>query len=129
MDTQEIDLEEFKLALSNGLVNITIDDKQQPKHQLTPNWRNQVKQAIKTGGNPKGRLFKSVDPQEIVEKYGGTGTMRCYKGNLCVDEFVSLPYDVGVSFSRKAGKYVKTRRVQIKYNQAGVHVFPVLEKE
>ena len=96
---------------------------------MTPDWKNQVKQAVKKGGNPKGRLFKSINPQDIVDQFGGTGVMRCYKGNLCVDEFVSLPYDVGVSFSKKAGKYVKTNRVQIKYNQNGVHVFPVLDKE
>lgn len=40
------------------------------------------------------------------------------------NEFVTLPFDVGVTFDKVIGKYVKTNVVQIKYSDKGVHVFP-----
>ena len=125
----KIDLGVFSSALANGQVNTTIEQKQQRKHQSTPDWRNQVKQAMQSGGKqtPKSRLFKAVDPQKIVDQYGGTGTLRSAKNNQCVDEYVTLPFEAGVTFDRNQGKYVKTHRVQIKYTKDGVHVFPVTE--
>lgn len=53
--------------------------------------------------------------------------MRCYKGNCCIDEFISLPDIIGVTYDKKVGKYVSIYRVQIKYNKHGTHVIPVLE--
>lgn len=125
----KIDLQVFSQALASGQVNTTIDTKQQVKHQLTPQWKNQVKQAIQNNGKPKSRLRNSVNPQDIVDKFGGKGTMRVFKGNYCVDEFVTLPFIAGVTFDKKVGKYIPTRRVQIKYTKTGTHVIPVLEKE
>ncbi len=125
----KIDLQVFKQALASGQVNTTIDPKQQRKHQNTPDWRNQVKQAIQNNGKPKSRLYKTVNPQDVVDKYGGKGTLRTYKGNQCVDEFVTLPYVAGVTYDKKVGKFVPTHRVQIKYTKNGTHVIPVLEKE
>ena len=98
------------------------------KHQSTPQWRNQVKQALQNNGSPKSMLYNHVDPQLIVDEYCGTGILQSKKGNKCVDEFVSLPYPVGVSYDKKVGKYVQTSRVQIKYTKDGTHVIPVLER-
>jgi len=124
----KIDLDRFQKDLAAGRVNTAIDPKQQPKHMLTSDWKNQVKQALRNGGKPKSRLAKGLDPQEIVSKYGGTGEMRVYKGNHCVDEFVTIPDNAGVTFDAKTGKFVKTHRIQIKYTNNGVHVLPVLER-
>lgn len=124
----KIDLQVFQQALASGQVNTTVDTKQQVKHQSSPQWRNQVKQAIQNNGSPKSRLYSAINPQDIVDKYGGTGIMRCYKGNQCVDEFISLPYVAGITYDKKVGKYVPTHRVQIKYTKTGTHVIPVLEK-
>lgn len=126
----KIDIENFKKALSKGYVNTTIEKSQQQKHQRGKAWKNQVKQALKSGGKqtPKSRLFDTVDPQEIVDKYGGTGVYDCKKGNKCIDEYIVLPFEVGVTFDRKQGKYIKTRMVQIKYVKNGTHVFPIKER-
>lgn len=124
----KIDLDRFQKDLAAGRVNTSIDMKQQPKHMLTPEWKNQVKQAIQSGGKPKSKLAKGINPQDIVSQYSGTGTMRVYKGNHCVDEFVTLPMTAGVTFDAKVGKYVSTHRIQIKYTNNGVHVLPVLER-
>lgn len=125
----KIDLDRFQRDLAAGRINTTIDTKQQPKHMLTPEWKNQVKQAIKSGGKPKSRLAKGIDPQEIVAQYAGTGEPRVYKGNHCVDEFITLPQIAGVTFDAKVGKFIPTHRIQIKYTNAGVHILPVLERK
>ncbi|MBP1572560.1 MAG: hypothetical protein J6A55_02005 [Oscillospiraceae bacterium] len=69
-----------------------------------------------------------MDPQEIVDSCSGKGILQSRKRNKCVDEFVSLPYPVGVSYDKKSGKYVQTHRVQIQYTKDGTHVIPVLER-
>ena len=57
-----------------------------------------------------------------------TGEPRVYKGNHCVDEFITLPHIAGVTFDAKVGKFIPTHRIQIKYTNAGVHILPVLER-
>lgn len=124
----KIDLVKFKQELDNGQVNTIIEKKQQVKHQSSPQWRNQVKQALRSSKEtPKSLLFKSIDPRLIVDQYGGTGILQSRKNNKCVDEYVTLPYEAGTTFDRSLGKYVKTNRVQIKYTKNGVHVFPIKE--
>lgn len=127
----KIDIENFKNALGKGYVNTTIEKSQQQKHQSSKAWKNQVKQAIQSNGKqtPKSRLFNSIDPQKIVDKYGGTGVFRSKKNNHCVDEFITLPFEVGVTFDIDQRKYVRTHKVQVKYVKNGTHVFPVIEKE
>ena len=127
-EDDRIDLEKFKRALNDSQVNITIYQKQQIKHQSSPEWRNQVKQALQSNGSPKSRLYNHIDPQEVVDSCSGKGILQSRKRNKCVDEFVSLPYPVGVSYDKKSGKYVQTHRVQIKYTKDGTHVIPVLER-
>lgn len=126
----KINIDNFKNALSKGYVNTTIEQSQQQKHQSCKAWRNQVKQAIQSNGKqtPKSRLFDSINPQEIVDKYGGTGEFLVKKNNKCLNEYITLPCEVGKTFDKSSGKYVSTNRVQIKYTKGGTHVFPVKEK-
>ena len=124
-----IDTALFKQALAAGEINTTIYPRDQQKHVTGAAWKNQVKQAVKNSNSssPKSRLFKNIDPQSIVDTYAGTGTMVSNKGNQAVDEFISLPYAVGVTYEKKLGRYVETHRLQIKYTRNGTHVFPVIE--
>lgn len=123
--------EEFRKALKLGRFNTTIESNKQKKHQLTPEWRNQVKQAVKSNGRqtPKSRLDKNIDPQEIVNKYGGTGRISFSGDNKTANEFITLSKDVGVTFDRKFNKYIKTKAIQIKYTEKGIHIFPTVELE
>lgn len=125
----KIDIGNFKKALKNGYVNTKIEVSQQQKHQNTKAWKNQVKQAMQSNGKqtPKSRLFRSVDPQEVVDKYGGSGTLDVKKKNQCVEEFITLPFEIGVTFDKAKGRYIRTHRAQIKYTKNGVHIFPVKE--
>ena len=122
-----IDVGMFKQALAAREINTTIYPRDQQNHMTGAAWKNQVKQAVKNNGSPKSRLFNSIDPQSIVDEFGGTGVMVTNKKNQAVDEFVTLPYTVGVTFDKKLGRYVETHRIAIKYTRNGTHVFPVKE--
>lgn len=123
--------ERFRKDLRSGKINTAIDTKSQQKHISSSVWRNQVKQAIKDlqAGKkvtPRSRLFNIYDPQWLVDNYAGKGRLVFSKPNG-YNEFVTLPFDVGVTYDKKTGKYVKTNVIQIKYSDNGVHVFPTKE--
>lgn len=121
--------EEFRKALKLGRFNTEIEINKQKKHQLTPEWKNQVKQAVKSNGKqmPKSRLNKNAGPQEIVDKYGGTGRIAVSGDLKTVNEFIALPENIGKTYNNKIGKFINTRTVQIKYTEKGTHVFPTKE--
>ena len=122
---------EFRKGLKLGRFNTNIETNKQKKHQLTPEWKNQVKQALSPNGkhNPKSRLNKDINPQEIVNKYGGTGKLSFSKDGKTVNEYIVLPDYIGVTFNKKKGKYEKTNVIQIKYTENGVHIFPTVSKK
>ncbi|MGN0678293.1 MAG: minor capsid protein [Oscillospiraceae bacterium] len=125
-------MQRFKEKLNNGLVNTTIDKRNQQNHTLSVAWLNSVKQAfnaIASGKSvtPKSRLFKQYAPQLLADAYCGKGRLEYRVGSNNFDEFVELPFDVGVTFEKSTRKYVKTKVLQIKYSDKGVHLFPTKE--
>ena len=133
----KIDVEKFKKSLSNGYVKTKIEPNKQINHTYNKQWKNQVKQATKSWSNPdskkwktpKSVLRKDIDPQKIVDEYGGTGRMVSSTSGDCVNEFINLPFVVGKTFDKKRRKYINTNAVQIKYSQNGTHVLPTIQKE
>ncbi len=124
-------IQQFKDDLHNGKINISVDNKSQPKHIVGKGWRNQVKQAIASGkGVPRSRLAKGLAPQELVDKYAGKGDSYTFRANQKYpDEYITLPFIAGRTYNRKTGKYESTHRIQIKYDEnKGAHVFPILER-
>ena len=133
---QEKRKEQFRSDLKSGKINTSLDVKNQKKHIISPEWKNNVRQQIKKlhdgdtkAASPKSRLFKDVTPEKLFKEYSGKGTLRLQKNSTTVDEFVTADYPVGITFDRKLQKYVRTRRFQIRYQDGGYHLFPVLEKE
>lgn len=125
----------FRNDIRNGNIKKDIDPNQQKKHVTGKVWKNQVKQAIdaikadpNTKLKPKSRLLDNIDPQTIIDNYAGTGELEFRKNSKYPDEFIELPFDVGVTFDKKLGRYVKTRTVQIKYSDRGTHIFPTKER-
>lgn len=131
-DSGKIDTEVFRKSLQKGYVKTKVEKNKQIKHTYNKQWKNQVKQAVQSFSNPDPKkrqtprsvLRKDIDPQEIVDKYGGTGKMESSSKGDCVNEFITLPFVVGKTFEKKKGKYVDTHTVQIKYSSKGVHIFP-----
>ncbi len=126
-------VQQFKADLKSGKIITSVDIANQSKHLNGKVWKNQVKQAIGSNGKitPRSKLAKDLDPQKLIDKYAGTGSKYQYMGNnKYPDEYITLPFTAGVTFNKKTGKYEKTNRIQIKYNEKkGIHVFPVLEKK
>lgn len=120
----------FRNALASGNVNTSVDTKNQPKHVNGKVWKNQVKQAVQSGGKvtPRSILAKGLDPQDLINRYAGTGDHYEFRGNnKYPDEFITLPFEAGRTYNKKTGKYEATNRVQIKYDEnKGAHIFPVL---
>lgn len=131
-DSGKIDTEVFRKSLQKGYVKTKVEKNKQIKHTYNKQWKNQVKQAVQSFSNPDPKkrqtprsvLRKDIDPQEIVNEYGGTGKMESSSKGDCVNEFITLPFVVGKTFEKKKGKYVDTHTVQIKYSAKGVHIFP-----
>ena len=69
-------------------------------------------------------MLDNIDPQTIVDNCAGTGELEFCKNSKYPDEFIELPFDVGVTFDKRLGRYVKTRTIQIKYSDRGTNVFP-----
>lgn len=131
-DSGKIDTEVFRKSIQKGYVKTKVEKNKQIKHTYNKQWKNQVKQAVQSFSDPDPKkrqtprsvLRKDIDPQEIVDKYGGTGKMESSSKGDCVNEFITLPFVVGKTFEKKKGKYVDTHTVQIKYSAKGVHIFP-----
>lgn len=122
----------FKNAMAKGEINTSVDVKNQPKHLNGKVWKNQVKQAVQSGGKitPRSLLAKGLDPQELINKYAGTGKdYEFRKGRKYPDEYITLPFIAGRTYNKQTGKYEPTHRIQIKYDEnKGAHVFPVIER-
>ncbi len=122
----------FKNVMAKGEINTSVDAKNQPKHLNGKVWKNQVKQAVQSGGKitPRSLLAKGLDPQDLINKYAGTGKdYEFRKGHKYPDEYITLPFIVGRTYNKQTGKYEPTHRIQIKYDDnKGAHVFPVIER-
>ena len=122
--------EQFKQELRSGKINTTIETGKQNNHIYGKIWKNQVKQAINSNSKsvPKSVLSKGSDPQELVNKYAGTGNLEFPKGSQFPNEYIHLDYVVGRTYDQKQKKYVESHTLQIKYSSDGTHIFPTIDK-
>lgn len=136
-DSGKIDTEVFRKSLQKGYVKTKVEKNKQIKHTYNKQWKNQVKQAIQSFSNPDPKkrqtprsvLRKDIDPQEIVDKYGGTGRLSLSDDGKTMNEYIELPEVIGKTFDKKIGRYVDTKTIQIKYSKGGTHVIPTIRKE
>lgn len=136
-DSGKIDTEVFRKSLQKGYVKTKVEKNKQIKHTYNKQWKNQVKQAVQSFSNPDPKkrqtprsvLRKDIDPQEIVDKYGGTGRLSLSDDGKTMNEYIELPGVIGKTFDKKIGRYVDTKTIQIKYSKGGTHVIPTIRKE
>ena len=136
-DSGKIDTEVFRKSLQKGYVKTKVEKNKQIKHTYNKQWKNQVKQAVQSFSNPDPKkrqtprsvLRKDIDPQEIVDKYGGTGRLSLSDDGKTMNEYIKLPEVIGKTFDKKIGRYVDTKTIQIKYSKGGTHVIPTIRKE
>lgn len=133
----KIDTEVFRKSLQKGYVKTKIEKNKQIKHTYNNQWKNQVKQAVQSFSSPDPKkrqtprsvLRKDIDPQEIVDKYGGTGKLFSSGDGKTMNEYIELPEVIGKTFDKKIGRYVDTKTIQIKYSKGSTHVIPTIRKE
>lgn len=127
--------EEFKKHVKNGAFKTEIEPNKQQNHIYGKPWKNQVKQAIKSFSDPnpknhqtpKSVLNPKYNPQDLIDKYKGTGSVRISKDGKTVNEFITLNHPVGRTYDKKIKRYVSTNVLQIKYCDSGTHIFPVVQ--
>ena len=128
--------EEFKKRVRAGEFSTEVEPKKQQNHLYGKPWKNQVKQAIKSLSDPNSKnpqapksvLSPKYDPQELIDKYSGTGTIEFSNDGKTVNEYIVLKRTVGRTYDKKIGKYIRTKKIQIKYCDNGTHVFPIVER-
>ena len=116
------------IPISDCIKKIRTD--KQKQHILgTYEWTKACREAIAKGGNPKSAFYVSVNIQDIVNKYSGTGRITYNSSSEYPHEFVNLDSEIGITYDKKVGKYVPTSLVEIVYSKKGTHVFPVLPRK
>lgn len=121
----------LKEKIDSGEMKTNVDVTQQPKHQYSKFWKNQVKQSLMPGSKQKPRsvLAKGAVPEELVKKYSLTGRVELSRDGSRIDEFVNTPDFIGRTYDSELKRYVKTKTLQIRYTKKGIHVFPTIKKE
>ncbi|MCL2017075.1 MAG: polymorphic toxin type 50 domain-containing protein [Defluviitaleaceae bacterium] len=108
--------EELNIWLKTGEISKAINPEKQGRHYV--NHENYI--------DGRSYLFDWVDPQELVDKYCGTGEIPKHEnGNWYHQEFVSVGENIGVCIDRKTGEKTVTDRIAIHYSKTGTHIVPV----
>ncbi|MCL2015610.1 MAG: polymorphic toxin type 50 domain-containing protein [Defluviitaleaceae bacterium] len=75
-------------------------------------------------------LLDGVDPQELVDKYHGTGDIKVDRnGNWDSKEYVTALIDIGVDIDPKTGQQTITNRFTIHYSKTGTHIVPTERRD
>ena len=105
--------------------NLTINPGRQDKHiQGTNNYNQELKQ-----GRYKSYLLKDVDPQDLINKYAGTGIFqRSRKGKWKNKELISGDEFIGVNIDNITNELKYTNKFYIHYSKKeGTHIVPTLK--
>ena len=107
--------------------NLKIHQGQQIKHiRNSANYQNTLKQ-----GKEKSYLLDDVNPQELVDKYAGTGEIRRDKNKEWIDkQFFTHNKPIGYYVNDETGEKTLTKRFSIHYSkEKGTHIVPRKEEQ
>lgn len=122
-------IKDAKNKILKGEYKLEIRKQKQQEHILgTKKWIARAKKSIGESRPPQGAFYKDVDIQELINEYRGAGTIIFKGKDAYPRECVDVDSSIGIGFSRKKGKYLKTNRIAIHYSKNGVHAYPVLKK-
>lgn len=105
--------------------NLNINQGRQDKHiQFTNNYKQELAQ-----GRYKSYLLKGVDPQDLINKYAGTGIFqRSRKGKWKNKELISGDEFIGVNIDNITNELKYTNKFYIHYSKKeGTHIIPTLK--
>ncbi|MBS4534987.1 capsid protein [Clostridium sp. D2Q-14] len=74
----------------------------------------------------KSYLLDGVDPQELVNKYAGTGELKFSKTKIewTKKEFITSKENIGVNVDLDTGEEALTNYFSISYSKKGTHIVP-----
>ncbi|MCL2017081.1 MAG: polymorphic toxin type 50 domain-containing protein [Defluviitaleaceae bacterium] len=102
--------------LQTGEISKTINPEKQGRHYV--NHENYI--------DGRSYLFDWVDPQELVDKYCGTGNFNITKkGEWDKKEYVSVGKIIGIDIDKDTKLPTPTDRIAIHYSKTGAHIVPV----
>lgn len=116
--------EKLRKAIRNDY-NLNINQGRQDKHiQGTNNYKQELAQ-----GRYKSYLLEGVDPQDLVNKYAGTGIFqRSRKGKWKNKELISGDEFIGVNIDNITNELKYTNKFYIHYSKKdGTHIVPTLK--
>ena len=127
--------EELKLSykdkkLQNDIrnnYNLQINQGSQDKHILgTNNYKTELE-----NGRKKSYLLDNIDPQELVNKYAGTGKIkRNRNGKWTNKEFVEHNENIGYAVNPETNEEILTNKFAIHYSKKkGTHIVPAKPKK
>lgn len=102
--------------------NLQIHQGNQDKHIIgTNNYKTELE-----NGRRKSYLLDDINPQELVNKYAGTGKIkRDSKGKWTNKEFIEHTENIGYAVDSKTNKEIPTNRFTIHYSKKkGTHIVP-----
>lgn len=122
--------EELKLSykdkkLQNDIMdnyNLQINPGSQDKHILgTNNYKTELE-----NGRKKSYLLDNINPQELVNKYAGTGEIRRdLKGKWTNKEFIEHTENIGYAVNPETNEEILTNKFAIHYSKKkGTHIVP-----
>lgn len=122
-------VEQFKKDLLLGNISTVISPQKQARHMLgTKEYENYIDRMQKARKGTYPSVFNSeytlLDIQKKVSKHLGTGVIEV-NADGSIQEFFDCDEVIGYYWDNKAGRYVETNRVQVKYSSKNIHIIPV----
>lgn len=114
-----INAEETRKKILNGEVELKLNVGNQNKHIKNSHSYNK--------DDNKSILYGDLDTAKaLVDKYHGTGEIKMTKHAVWTKkEFVTVDFDVGLSYNLKENQMQPTNRFAIHYGKKGTHVVPI----
>ncbi len=125
-------INEFSKELSDGKIKTIISGQKQSRHILGSKEFTAYTENLSKRGDFPSYIREDLsisDLSDIIDSKLGTGIIEM-KSDNSFQEFFSCDEIIGYYYDKIEGKYLSTKRVQVKYSigDGNIHVIPVKEK-
>ena len=125
-------IKEFSDKLRSGNIRTTISPQKQSRHIYGSKEYLAYVDRLSSRGDFPAYIREDVSVKDLhglVRDKLGTGIIEI-KSDNSVQEFFDCDDTIGYYYDKTAGKYVPTKRVQVKYSigDGNIHIIPVKEK-
>ena len=114
-----------------GNLNTKVRYPKQNEHtEEHDDWKKACEEEKQNGRNPKSYLYKTVDPQAIVDEavFNPNTETEYTKRSIYPRQYYTCNSEIGKVYDAKVGNFIPSKRVAIIHSSKGPHVFPVIKK-